>query len=135
MDISEGEEPTARGRWTAIGENSTAQALLLNTLVGRATTRNSTAMLTAGSWPATDPSTVMARYRAPPVASSAVARAKVETTSRRICRSIARDACRRFRQSDASMARSEEHTSELQSLMRISYAVFCLSKKITAKLK
>src|SRR3546814_7547600 len=29
------------------------------------------------------------------------------------------------------MMRSEEHTSELQSLMRISYAVFCLKKKIT----
>src|SRR3546814_10710053 len=29
--------------------------------------------------------------------------------------------------------RSEEHTSELQSLMRISYAVFCLKKKITTK--
>src|SRR3546814_10497976 len=29
------------------------------------------------------------------------------------------------------MARSEEHTSELQSLMRISYAVFCLKKKKT----
>src|SRR3546814_7173103 len=29
----------------------------------------------------------------------------------------------------ASAARSEEHTSELQSLMRISYAVFCLKKK------
>src|SRR3546814_10608561 len=28
-------------------------------------------------------------------------------------------------------ARSEEHTSELQSLMRISYAVFCLQKKTT----
>src|SRR3546814_1917720 len=28
-------------------------------------------------------------------------------------------------------ARSEEHTSELQSLMRISYAVFCLKKKTT----
>src|SRR3546814_1367598 len=28
--------------------------------------------------------------------------------------------------------RSEEHTSELQSLMRISYAVFCLKKKHTA---
>src|SRR3546814_4691199 len=28
-----------------------------------------------------------------------------------------------------SGARSEEHTSELQSLMRISYAVFCLKKK------
>src|SRR3546814_1429781 len=27
------------------------------------------------------------------------------------------------------MSRSEEHTSELQSLMRISYAVFCLKKK------
>src|SRR3546814_7706671 len=31
------------------------------------------------------------------------------------------------------MARSEEHTSELQSLMRISYAVFCLKKKKTHK--
>src|SRR3546814_6675786 len=30
-------------------------------------------------------------------------------------------------------ARSEEHTSELQSLMRISYAVFCLKKKNTTK--
>src|SRR3546814_14202601 len=30
-------------------------------------------------------------------------------------------------------ARSEEHTSELQSLMRISYAVFCLKKKKTIK--
>src|SRR3546814_6290369 len=29
----------------------------------------------------------------------------------------------------ASVHRSEEHTSELQSLMRISYAVFCLKKK------
>src|SRR3546814_10538597 len=29
--------------------------------------------------------------------------------------------------------RSEEHTSELQSPMRISYAVFCLQKKTTAK--
>src|SRR3546814_6084047 len=31
--------------------------------------------------------------------------------------------------------RSEEHTSELQSLMRISYAVFCLKKKKTNKNK
>src|SRR3546814_5565780 len=30
---------------------------------------------------------------------------------------------------DAKIRRSEEHTSELQSLMRISYAVFCLKKK------
>src|SRR3546814_3414686 len=33
------------------------------------------------------------------------------------------------RQVDAVIGRSEEHTSELQSLMRISYAVFCLKKK------
>src|SRR3546814_4376536 len=38
---------------------------------------------------------------------------------------IARDAC---------ALRSEEHTSELQSLMRISYAVFCLKKNITRQL-
>src|SRR3546814_3246944 len=31
--------------------------------------------------------------------------------------------------------RSEEHTSELQSLMRISYAVFCLKKKKQTKIK
>src|SRR3546814_2119335 len=31
--------------------------------------------------------------------------------------------------SEAETRRSEEHTSELQSLMRISYAVFCLKKK------
>src|SRR3546814_12454039 len=30
---------------------------------------------------------------------------------------------------DFTLRRSEEHTSELQSLMRISYAVFCLKKK------
>src|SRR3546814_4011654 len=30
---------------------------------------------------------------------------------------------------DEAVLRSEEHTSELQSLMRISYAVFCLKKK------
>src|SRR3546814_3013382 len=33
------------------------------------------------------------------------------------------------------IGRSEEHTSELQSLMRISYAVFCLKKKKTNKSK
>src|SRR3546814_7954145 len=36
---------------------------------------------------------------------------------------------RRLRHQDARTGRSEEHTSELQSLMRISYAVFCLKKK------
>src|SRR3546814_12907997 len=36
---------------------------------------------------------------------------------------------RRFRHPGIAGDRSEEHTSELQSLMRISYAVFCLKKK------
>src|SRR3546814_9413799 len=41
-----------------------------------------------------------------------------------------RPACRTVRCIEATVApRSEEHTSELQSLMRISYAVFCLNKK------
>src|SRR3546814_6894016 len=35
-----------------------------------------------------------------------------------------------FVDEDIDYARSEEHTSELQSLMRNSYAVFCLTKKI-----
>src|SRR3546814_5447796 len=36
---------------------------------------------------------------------------------------------RRWASCSTSASRSEEHTSELQSLMRISYAVFCLKKK------
>src|SRR3546814_1028221 len=45
---------------------------------------------------------------------------------------FAHDAARANRSFGAAIAqgRSEEHTSELQSLMRISYAVFCLKKKI-----
>src|SRR3546814_18419138 len=39
--------------------------------------------------------------------------------------------CRRHDRGDEG--RSEEHTSELQSLMRISYAVFCLKKKKKTK--
>src|SRR3546814_3772851 len=35
---------------------------------------------------------------------------------------------------EAVLFRSEEHTSELQSLMRISYAVFCLKKKTINKI-
>src|SRR3546814_3115835 len=37
--------------------------------------------------------------------------------------------CPRHLVLDGDVQRSEEHTSELQSLMRISYAVFCLKKK------
>src|SRR3546814_4650387 len=44
------------------------------------------------------------------------------------CRRQPDPARRKMRQSD-QQSRSEEHTSELQSLMRLSYAVFCLNKK------
>src|SRR3546814_17321918 len=52
-----------------------------------------------------------------------------------LCLRILRQPCGRshpcftIRPTSMSMPRSEEHTSELQSLMRISYAVFCLKKK------
>src|SRR3546814_3691800 len=41
------------------------------------------------------------------------------------------DAVERMKAIAGKRDRSEEHTSELQSLMRISYAVFCLKKKNT----
>src|SRR3546814_6480146 len=45
-------------------------------------------------------------------------------------RRFGRDArCRNRNAAARNAGRSEEHTSELQSLMRISYAVFCLTKK------
>src|SRR3546814_5893722 len=48
-----------------------------------------------------------------------------------------RDIVERLESTTSSIAviitRSEEHTSELQSLMRISYAVFCLKKKKTTQ--
>src|SRR3546814_9118139 len=49
----------------------------------------------------------------------------------RACATYARPSDAKPRQSSgiARSRRSEEHTSELQSLMRISYAVFCLKKK------
>src|SRR3546814_5256108 len=46
-----------------------------------------------------------------------------------ICVLLKRDVARQFLPDLVLRVRSEEHTSELQSLMRISYAVFCLKKK------
>src|SRR3546814_4523902 len=53
------------------------------------------------------------------------------TLFRSVVRHHATIACRKVVQDDdpPPRLRSEEHTSELQSLMRISYAVFCLKKK------
>src|SRR3546814_8335754 len=39
-----------------------------------------------------------------------------------------------YQEEGGTVPRSEEHTSELQSLMRISYAVFCLKKKKNTKI-
>src|SRR3546814_1856280 len=66
-----------------------------------------------------------------------VARANAHVTfPARVQLIAAMNPCRCGHLGDASLAcsrapRSEEHTSELQSLMRISYAVFCLKKKKT----
>src|SRR3546814_3682903 len=49
-------------------------------------------------------------------------------------RVIGRSMLRRSLRTDFGLHRSEEHTSELQSLMRISYAVFCLKKKNTTNI-
>src|SRR3546814_1050288 len=46
-----------------------------------------------------------------------------------------KDPVSRIRDAHVKGWRSEEHTSELQSLMRISYAVFCLKKKTRTKRK
>src|SRR3546814_6347591 len=47
----------------------------------------------------------------------------------RIARNLSVDRTRRQTRDRVASYRSEEHTSELQSLMRLSYAVFCLKKK------
>src|SRR3546814_9946830 len=57
----------------------------------------------------------------PPRAKILAVRVITSTVTPRWC------TCRSVKNIDSS--RSEEHTSELQSLMRISYAVFCLKKK------
>src|SRR3546814_8350481 len=55
--------------------------------------------------------------------------AGVEVGHRPTPQCIVCDPVLRRRRASGDHERSEEHTSELQSLMRISYAVFCLKKK------
>src|SRR3546814_6301441 len=66
-----------------------------------------------------------ASERRPPVQHARAARQAARLSSKAEWLSIARG-----RLPSAADTGSEEHTSELQSLMRISYAVFCLKKKI-----
>src|SRR3546814_10436329 len=51
------------------------------------------------------------------------------------CPNSTSNTCKRWTPRITCIRRSEEHTSELQSLMRISYAVFCLKKKKQHKRK
>src|SRR3546814_2422592 len=61
--------------------------------------------------------------------SSCVGRAKRVSSTCLSSFGAAFDGTSAFAGAAPSLLRSEEHTSELQSLMRISYAVFCLKKK------
>src|SRR3546814_8908925 len=77
--------------------------------------RHEGAAIRPPSWPGRFPHTPAGRTR------RARRQSRYQGKGRLICSSSER--C------SAMGARSEEHTSELQSLMRISYAVFCLKKK------
>src|SRR3546814_2034495 len=59
--------------------------------------------------------------QAPHLRHAELVSASMNTTSPDLARTVSMD--------PETSSRSEEHTSELQSLMRISYAVFCLKKK------
>src|SRR3546814_1699259 len=90
-----------------------------------------------------NPSTLMSaslRPRALPMARPQAKTAKVpasDTMTKPVCHTACQSVVAttsNIRQGKASqttkrLSRSEEHTSELQSLMRISFAVFCLNKK------
>src|SRR3546814_2122863 len=67
-------------------------------------------------------------FRSADISSTSFRRIACESISNRFATRSERGGLAATRAASAS-ARSEEHTSELQSLMRISYAVFCLKKK------
>src|SRR3546814_9405328 len=77
--------------------------------------------------PARHPAAVL--RAAHPRASTIRGRHAVNAHSARISRHAAADQVAGMRAPAVAMIRSEKQTSELQSLMRISYAVFCLKKK------
>src|SRR3546814_3038113 len=86
-----------------------------------------------------DPQCRLAAVRKPRTAVDTIRAAA--TTQERVfrrrhaCLAAGQDRHRVLAQRLQHLARSEEHTSELQSLMRISYAVFCLKKKTHTKIQ
>src|SRR3546814_11392170 len=79
------------------------------------------------------PYTTLFRSRASRSTADKPARFLAPAAPRDTVRSACRAPARRPRRGRGWRERSEEHTSELQSLMRISYAVLCLKKKTTQK--
>src|SRR3546814_2968203 len=77
------------------------------------------------------PATSVQRLSVPRPAFDSADSVRILTKQRRSCKPCRQRGCRPQASAVAAAApeRSEEHTSELQSLMRISYAVFCLKKK------
>src|SRR3546814_7613525 len=64
-------------------------------------------------------------------AGGSIGRAAALILARRGANVVVADIVEAAAEETVRLIRSEEHTSELQSLMRISYAVFCLKKKKT----
>src|SRR3546814_3654935 len=81
---------------------------------------------TTRAWPPGAPARVPARARSRCCAASA---SQQHPVAHVVARQPARHVRGRRLRVGLDGFRSEEHTSELQSLMRISYAVFCLKKK------
>src|SRR3546814_1307105 len=113
--------------------------------IAKANTPSPAASNSHGSQSAAPGMTDRSRARPVPTAAIAPAATVIGTRKRRQCSQAAiaatpaatakrRAAAGLCPESDSRADRSEEHTSELQSLMRISYAVFCL-KKQTEKIK
>src|SRR3546814_1105986 len=88
-----------------------------------------TAAARCGRWHRAEPCRTCRYRKAHPAPLGGLPRTRLPAPA---CRgSVPGFAHRRNSRSSVKKERSEEHTSELQSLMRISYAVFCLKKKNT----
>src|SRR3546814_5067480 len=79
--------------------------------------------------PATKVNMGMAQVASVPMTAAASVRLKLRNASNQKRKPAPTRQALRILRTTCPWKRSEEHTSELQSLMRISYAVFCLKKK------
>src|SRR3546814_3215165 len=96
---------------------ASATVMRLQTVVSREVAMADNAVVTVG--------TIQSGFNENVIPDEALLRLNIRTFKEAV-RSRVLDSVKRIIEAEA---RSEEHTSELQSLMRISYAVFCLNKK------